>query len=47
MRPTNSAALKFLFRQLDKADPLQADIAETIRKKVALANEIADERRYY
>ncbi|WP_296651546.1 hypothetical protein [Paraburkholderia sp.] len=47
LRPINSAALKFLFKQLDKADPLQADIAETVRKKVALANEIADEWRYY
>ncbi|MFC5429762.1 hypothetical protein ACFPTO_13285 [Paraburkholderia denitrificans] len=47
LRPINSAALKFLFKQLDKTDPLQADIAETVRKKVALANEIADEWRYY
>ncbi|HEY1611490.1 MAG TPA: hypothetical protein VGG24_19665 [Paraburkholderia sp.] len=47
LRPINSSALKFLFGQLDKADPVQADIAETVRKKVALANDIADEWRYY
>ncbi|MGH8780199.1 hypothetical protein [Paraburkholderia sp.] len=47
LRPINSAALKFLFRQLDTTDALQADLAETVRKKVALANDIADEWRYY
>lgn len=47
LRPINSSALKFLFGQLDRTDPVQADLAETVRKKVALANEIADEWRYY
>jgi hypothetical protein len=46
LRPINSAALKFLFRQLDKTDRVQADLAETVRKKVALANDIAEEWRY-
>ena len=47
LRPIHSSALKFLFGQLDKTDRSQADLAETVRKKVALANEIADEWRYY
>lgn len=47
LRPINSSALKFLFAQLDRTDRLQADLAETVRKKVALANDIADEWRYY
>jgi len=47
LRPINSAALKFLFSQLDRTDPVQAEIAETVRKKVALANDIAEEWRYY
>jgi hypothetical protein len=47
LRPINSTALKFLFGQLDRTDRVQADIAETVRKKVALANDIADEWRYY
>lgn len=46
LRPINSAALKFLLRQLDKTDRVQADLAETVRKKVALANDIAEEWRY-
>lgn len=47
LRSIHSAALKFLFAQLDRTDPAQADIAETVRKKVAFANDIADEWRYY
>ena len=47
LRPINSSALKFLFGQLDRTDRVQADLAETVRKKVALANDIADEWRYY
>jgi len=46
LRPINSSALKFLFGQLDRTDPVQAEIAETVRKKVALANDIADAWRY-
>jgi hypothetical protein len=46
LRPINSAALKFLFGRLDRTDPSQAEIAETVRKKVALANDIADAWRY-
>jgi len=47
LRPIHSAALKWLFAQLDRADASQANIAERVRKKVALANEIADEWRFY
>jgi len=47
LRAINSAALKFVFRQFDTTNPAHAQLAETVRKKVAFANDIADQWRYY